>query len=91
VSLLLSILGRTPRPVLSAVGALLAWLAWTLRIRRRVVLSNLRLAFPEKSEAERLAIARATYRNVGQLVPDFLKVPWLSAEELDGIFVAEGF
>jgi KDO2-lipid IV(A) lauroyltransferase len=91
VSLLLSILGRVPRPVLSGLGSALAWLAWTLRIRRRVVLSNLRLAFPEKPEAERLAIARATYRNLGQLVPDFVRVPWLTGEELDRLFVTEGF
>ena len=53
-----------------------------------MVLENLRLAFPEKTEAERRAIARATYRNLGQMVPDFLRVPALPPAELERIFVS---
>ena len=34
-----------------------------IRYRRSVVLSNLRVVFPEKTEAERLGIARKFYRN----------------------------
>ena len=79
------------RRTLYALGALLAWLAWTFRVRRRVVLDNLRLAFPEKSEAERRAIARATYRNLGRLAPEFLLVPRLTTEELRGVFVYDGW
>jgi KDO2-lipid IV(A) lauroyltransferase len=66
-------------------------LVWALRIRRRVVLENLRLAFPEKSEAERLDIARRTYRNLGQMIPDFLRVPALPRAELEGMFVYDGW
>ena len=60
-------------------------------MRRRVVLDNLRLAFPEKPEAERRAIARATYRNLGRLAPEFLLVPRLTADELGRIFVYDGW
>jgi KDO2-lipid IV(A) lauroyltransferase len=91
VNLLLDLLGRIPRPVLAAFGRFLGWLIWTLRIRRRVALDNLRLAFPEKSEAERVAIARANYDHLGQMIPDFLRVPTLPPEELDRIFVYEGW
>ena len=92
-------MGDTPaRPVprllrcaLYAVGALVAWLGWLAGVRRRVVLANLRLAFPEKSEAERRAIARATYRNLGRLAPEFLLVPRLTRSELDRIFAYEGW
>jgi KDO2-lipid IV(A) lauroyltransferase len=84
-------LGRIPRPLLAAFGAAVGWLAWTLRLRRRVALENLRLAFPEKTEAERRAIARATYRHLGQMIPDFLRVPTLAPEELDRLFVEEGW
>lgn len=87
----LNLLGALPRPVLSAFGAFVGWLAWTLGIRRRVALDNLRLAFPEKSEAERRAIARANYRHLGQMIPDFLRVPTLSPEALDRIFVYDGW
>jgi len=91
VNLLLDLLGRIPRPILSAFGAFLGWLVWVLLIRRRVVLDNLRLAFPEKSEAERRAIARDTYRHLGQMVPDFLRVPTLSPEALDRMFDYQGW
>ncbi len=82
---------RLRRRWLVALGALVAWLAWALRIRRRVVLANLALAFPEKPEAERLAIARATYRNLGRMGPEFFLAPALSREELERLFVYEGW
>lgn len=79
------------RRALYAAGALVAALAWLLGVRRQVVLANLRLAFPEKSEAERRAIARATYRNLGRLAPEFLLVPRLTPAELERIFVYDGW
>jgi Kdo2-lipid IVA lauroyltransferase/acyltransferase len=81
--------GRLRRRFLHALGAIGAWLAWALRIRRRVVLDNLRLAFPEKSEAERHAIARATYRHLGQLVPEFFLVQRMSRAEIEALLVQE--
>jgi KDO2-lipid IV(A) lauroyltransferase len=91
LNFVLDLLGRIPRPILAAFGRFLGWLIWTLRIRRRVALDNLRLAFPEKSEAERVAIARANYGHLGQMIPDFLRVPTLPPEELDRLFVYEGW
>jgi len=82
---------RWLRSALLALGAVVAWLAWTLRIRRVVVLDNLRLAFPERSGAERRAIARATYRNLGRMAAEFLLLRRLGREELDRIFVYEGW
>src|SRR5512138_258795 len=82
---------RIPRRWLDAFGAFLGALIWGLRIRRRVVLENLRLAFPEKSDDERRAIARKTYRNLGQMIPDFLRVPFLPREEIERMFVYEGW
>jgi Kdo2-lipid IVA lauroyltransferase/acyltransferase len=86
-----NLLARIPYRWLMAFGAALGALVWGLRIRRRVVLENLRLAFPEKTEAERVAIARATYRNLGRIVPEFLRVPSLPREELERMFVYEGW
>jgi len=80
---------RLRRGALHAAGRFLAWLAWALRVRRRVVLENLRLAFPEKSEAERRAIARGVYRHLGLLVPEFALVPRLSQEELRALVVPD--
>jgi len=91
MSLLGWLLARIPRRWLDAFGAALGGLVWVLGIRRRVVLENLRLAFPEKSEEERRAIARRTYRNLGQIIPDFLRVPFLPREEIERMFVYDGW
>jgi Kdo2-lipid IVA lauroyltransferase/acyltransferase len=85
------LLARIPHRWLAALGAALGALVWTLGIRRRVALENLRLAFPEKSEAERREIARSTYRNLGQMIPEFVRVPFLPPEELERMFVYEGW
>ncbi len=82
---------RLPRRLLLAFFGGLGTLLWLLHVRRRVVLDNLRLAFPEKAEGERRAIARATYRHLGELVPEFLRVPYLSREQLGELFEYEGW
>lgn len=51
-----------PLPALRGLGWLIGRLLYRLgRERRRVALTNLRLCFPDKSEAEREAIARAHF------------------------------
>lgn len=48
------------------LGRALGWLAFhILRLRRHIVEVNLRLCFPEKTEAERKALALAHYRSMG--------------------------
>lgn len=64
VGLALALLRALPRGALRGLAGALAWLAWTLRLRRAVALDNLAHAFPEKSPAERTAIARGAYRNM---------------------------
>lgn len=91
MTLLAKLLLLVPRGALDALGAALGSLVWTLRIRRGVVLGNLRLAFPEKTETERRAIARATYRSLGRMVFEFLRVPGLSRAEVEGLFDYEGW
>jgi KDO2-lipid IV(A) lauroyltransferase len=85
------LLAKIPVRVLYAVGAALGALVYALGIRRKVVLSNLALAFPDRPEAERRAIARETYRNLGRMIFDFLRVPALPREELERMFVREGW
>ncbi|HET8542630.1 MAG TPA: lysophospholipid acyltransferase family protein [Anaeromyxobacter sp.] len=85
------LLVRIPYRWVAALGAALGALVWALGIRRKVVLENLRLAFPEKTDEERRDIARRTYRNLGQMIPDFARVPYLPREELERIFVYDGW
>ncbi len=88
---LLRLLARIPRSWLDAFGTFLGWVVWALHVRRGVVMSNLQLAFPEKSEAERREIARRTFLNLGRMITDFLRVPSLTKEELERLFVYEGW
>lgn len=60
---LLKGLARLPRPILRPLGLGLGSLAWWLAApRRRVTLINLRLCFPEWTEAERQRVGRAHFR-----------------------------
>jgi KDO2-lipid IV(A) lauroyltransferase len=43
--------------------------------RRRLVLNNLRLAFPERSEADLKRLARSVYRNAAMTLMDTLLIP----------------
>ena len=82
MELFVLILQKLPAAWARALLRLLARAAFALGIRRRVTLDNLRLAFPEKTEAERRALAKANYRHLGECAADFLRSPALSDEEL---------
>jgi KDO2-lipid IV(A) lauroyltransferase len=86
-----SVLARLPKRWLRALCGALAWLAWVLRVRRRVVMDNLRLAFPEKTEAERRAIARDTFRHLGRMAVEVLLVPHMTPAELERVLIYENF
>ncbi|HTZ60553.1 MAG TPA: lysophospholipid acyltransferase family protein [Acidobacteriaceae bacterium] len=70
------ILGLPPRSVARSIGALVGRIAFwiTPRLRRAGDL-NLRLAFPEKTDAERQEILRKLYRNLGWLLAEFCQMP----------------
>jgi len=59
---LFQLLGFLPLPLLRALGSLLGSALYVgARWRRHVVLQNLRVCFPQKSEAQRLAIAKQAF------------------------------
>jgi KDO2-lipid IV(A) lauroyltransferase len=75
--------GRLPRGVALAIGAFVGELFYRLdRPHRRIALFNLRLAFPEKSDAERLAILRRSCRNLGRVAAEFCHLPSLTADSV---------
>jgi len=61
-----------------------------LRFRREVVLENLRVTFPEKSESERLVIAANTYRNLAMSLVEYARLPVTSMEEMTETIEIEG-
>lgn len=61
-----------------------------LRIRRGVALANVRLAFPEKTEAERIRIARSSLRSMGRTLVEFSLFPYLKGRLGRHLFKYEG-
>ena len=57
-------------------------LAYVVRYRWRVVMTNLRNSFPEKSSVEIEQIGRAFYRHFSQVVVEILKLAAISPAEL---------
>ena len=75
------------RRMLVGLGGFLGWLLWVLRVRRAVVMGNLRLAFPEWTEEKRRQVGRQTFLNLGRMAPEFLLVSRLDKAELERMFV----
>ena len=58
--------------------------------RQLLALHNLRRAFPEKSSAEIVRIAKGVYRNMGIVAAEFFDIPRLTRENIGEIVEAEG-
>ena len=77
---------RWPQWAKKAVARFLAWLLWWLvPARRHVTLTNLRLCFPDKTEAERKALARDCYRCLARAVIDHGFFWRASAQEIRSV------
>jgi KDO2-lipid IV(A) lauroyltransferase len=67
MAFLLRALGHLPLPMLYALGRLVAFVAFdVLRWHRGLAAANIARSFPDRSEAERAAILRRAYVNLGQ-------------------------
>jgi KDO2-lipid IV(A) lauroyltransferase len=72
-------------------GARLGDLAHRLdRKHRDRTLANLKLAFPEKSDSERIALCRECFRHWGRTTADFLRTPLRTDEEVMASIEVEG-
>jgi len=79
----LRVLSFLPLPLLYALFAMLAWIALhVLRLRLKVVLTNLRSCFPQRSDAEVLRIARTHYRQLGEMAAETVRSVRLSPRQL---------
>jgi Kdo2-lipid IVA lauroyltransferase/acyltransferase len=85
VQFLLKSLTRLPLPVLYELGKALFRIAYyVFRWRRPLAATNLRNAFPEKSDGERAAILKQSYRNLAEIIVETLYGYGASAAELQG-------
>jgi KDO2-lipid IV(A) lauroyltransferase len=78
-----AVLRLLPHAAVRQLGALLGHLFYLVdRGHRRVALTNLRHAFPTRSERERRAIARAMFAHFGRLLFEMLKFSTLTPEQM---------
>src|SRR5580704_15678057 len=91
VWILVKLLGAIPRRWARAVGSAVGAVAFTILGRlRKVGLTNLELAFPERSAAERQQILRKLYRNLGWLLAEFCQMPRYTPETTQSFIRYEG-
>jgi KDO2-lipid IV(A) lauroyltransferase len=80
-----------PRGLARAIGLVIGTIAYRgLGRLRRVGVRNLELAFPEMAVAEREAILRSEYRNLGLLLAEFCKMPGYTARTASRFIRYEG-
>jgi Kdo2-lipid IVA lauroyltransferase/acyltransferase len=88
---LIKTFGALPRPIAHRVARMLAWLGFHLaRRQRNSGLQNLRMAFPEMSEAERERILRGCFQNIARLLVEFTHFPELNKENISKFVVHDG-
>ena len=80
-----------PFPLLGAVGRAFGLLLWAAnRERREATLTNLRLCFPQRSEAERQALARDHFIAFAQTALERNLLWWSSPQRLKRLIRLEG-
>jgi len=85
-------LGRLPAPAAYSAGRAFGKLAYLLaRNLRRTGAINLRLAFPEKSDAERAQLLRETFDSLGRLLGLFSQMSSRSREDLKQLVEVRGW
>lgn len=87
----LSTLGHLPAPAAMAIGKTMGKLAYFLASDlRKTGATNLRLAFPEKTEAERDQLLRECFDNLGRQLGFFSQFATRSLEELQNLTEPHG-
>jgi KDO2-lipid IV(A) lauroyltransferase len=90
VVVLAALLRAMPRAVALKIGAALGQLGWWLRIRRRVVLSNLTQVFPSATPRERRRIAVRAARNFGRTAAEFVRFAGSDRERVGELVRVDG-
>ena len=91
VWLLLKGLGLLPRPLARRLASKVAGILYALSPKlRKTAETNLRIAFPEWTEAQRDAVIRGMVRNLGWMAAEFAQFPKYSKENIEEIVVLDG-
>jgi KDO2-lipid IV(A) lauroyltransferase len=88
----LKLLGLLPRPAARFAGACFAATAYAIRAPlRRAAIFNLKLAFPDWTDAQRRKAARGMIRQVGWMAGEFSQFPKYTRENIERIVLLDGF
>jgi KDO2-lipid IV(A) lauroyltransferase len=91
VWIILKGLGALPRPMARSLAAGVVWVFYALLPRlRKIAEVNLRIAFPEWSDAQRKTIVRGMLRNLGWMAAEFAQFPKYSKENIEQVVVLDG-
>lgn len=87
----LKLLGLLPRPVARFVGASFASAAYAVRTPlRHAAMFNLRMVFPEWTDAQRKKVIRGMIRQVGWMAGEFSQFPRFTRERMERIVRLDG-
>ena len=88
----MKLLGLLPRPAARFVGVSFAAAAYAVRAPlRRSAMFNLRLAFPDWTDAQRRGVIRGMIRQVGWMAGEFSQFPKYTREKIERIVIVDGF
>ena len=91
VWVVLKFVGAMPRGMARAVAAGVARVLYAMTPKlRKTAEFNLRLAFPEWSDAKRKATIRGMVRNLGWMAAEFARLPKYSKENIEKFVVLDG-
>ena len=83
--------GALPRPLARAMGAGIARMLFAMTPKlRRIAEFNLKLAFPECTDAQREATLREMVRSLGWMAAEFARMPRYTRENIEEIIVLDG-
>lgn len=89
---ILKFLGILPRRVSRAFAAMIAKMLLLILPRlRKTAMENLRLAFPEWTDAKRHEVIRGMTRNLGWMAAEFAGFPKLSKKNIGELVAVDGF
>jgi KDO2-lipid IV(A) lauroyltransferase len=90
--LVLKVLGLLPRGLARGVGLAVVTLAFLLRSPlRRAAHFNLRLVFPDWTDAQRRRVIRGVVRQIGWMAGEFSQFPRYTRKNIENIVVLDGF
>ena len=91
VWLILKALGALPRGIARSFAASVTSLLFSLQPKlRKIAEFNLRLAFPDWTDAQRKDVTRKMVRNLGWMAAEFARLPRLTKANIEDLVILEG-